>query len=160
MAPSLSKLQAVSFHIVHVTIFVCEWWILLRKSPFLMCALSKIATQSASNPGSASKTDSRTDASAQSTSATLVDRLYTVPDSMRVGRGKDEEEGGEEEAHRRYQKELLKYRRTAKVEFSRRHAVLCMHTYVCVCVCVLPRVHLFRWCISWRKCTVGHLPAT
>ena len=48
-----------------------------------------------------------------SPSATLVDRLYTVPDSERVGR---EKEGEEREAHQRYQRELMKYRRTAKVK--------------------------------------------
>ena len=42
----------------------------------------------------------------------LVHRLYAIPDGVVVG-----EEVGEREveAHRRYQSELMKYRRTAKV---------------------------------------------
>ena len=52
---------------------------------------------------------------------TLVDRLCSVPAEMKVGTeavgGLGDGEGmGEGEAHWRLQKELMKYRRTAKVE--------------------------------------------
>ena len=48
---------------------------------------------------------------------TLIDRLYTVPDDIQVGREQRKPEGneGEREAHERLRKELMKYRRTAQV---------------------------------------------
>ena len=61
--------------------------------------------------------------------ATLIDRLYTVPDSGGgvVGEEEEEEEG---EAHRRYKRELMEYRRTAKVVKS--YLTCCV---VCIAAC-------------------------
>ncbi|CAI8055951.1 DIS3-like exonuclease 2 [Geodia barretti] len=68
---------------------------------------------SISKAETASATDGPTDGPCST--ATLVDRLYNVPDSMKVGREGEEEVEGE--AHRRYQRELMKYRRTTKVVY-------------------------------------------
>ena len=53
-------------------------------------------------------------ASTSSKITTLVDRLCTVPAEMKVGRGGGGA-GVETEAGMRLKKELMKYRRTAKV---------------------------------------------
>ena len=85
--------------------------------------------QSISKAETASETDSATDGPTDGpcSTATLVDRLYNVPDSMKVGREGEEEVEGE--AHRRYQRELMKYRRTTKVRVQY-NIRLCFATYV------------------------------
>ena len=77
--------------------------------------------QSASKPDGASETVAATDGPPPT--ATLVDRLYTVPDSEKVGR---EKEGEERETHQRYRRELMKYRRTAKVKVFYKVMLLCV----------------------------------
>jgi exoribonuclease R len=77
----------------------------------LQASVSKGETASAKDYATdGPSTDTTVDAPCST--ATLVDRLYNVPDSMKVGR--EEEEG---EPHRRYQRELMNYRRTAKVVY-------------------------------------------
>ena len=99
--------------------------------------------QSISKPETASAKDYATDGPSTDTTvdapcstATLVDRLYNVPDSMKVGR--EEEEG---EAHRRYQRELMNYRRTAKVDnIQLDYALLYVCLHVCVALCTFVQV--------------------
>ena len=78
--------------------------------------------------------------------ATLIDRLYTVPGSGGVVEEKEEEEG---EAHRRYKRELMKYRRTAKV----------VKLYPVV-LCASLLVNWSRWCILCTRNTVERLLVT
>ena len=82
--------------------------------------------------------------------ATLIDRLYTVPDSGGgvVGEEEEEEEG---EAHRRYKRELMKYRRTAKV----------VKSYpIIVVLCASLLVNWPRLCILCTRNTVERLLVT
>ena len=92
----------------------------------LLCSIYLQPDTSSDNP------DPPTTASSTgSERPTLVDRLYTVPAGGRAG-GDEGVGEGEREAHKRLQREYMKYRRTAKVGAHLYHTTL---SVILSCVC-------------------------